>query len=108
MLSLSLASSSLVVLTPVHAPITSPTVRSLRTTSLRLGLFDGLFGETPEQKAAKDAEFKAMQEMMERRRNPEKMAAYNAEVDARRAKASAKDAELKELQKGGGAEALEQ
>lgn len=107
MLSLSLASSSLVVLTPIHAA-TSPTVRSLRTTSPRLGLFDGLFGETPEQKAAKDAEFKAMQEMMERRRNPEKMAAYNAEVDERRAKASAKDAELKELQKGGGAEALEQ
>lgn len=67
-----------------------------------------MFQESEAQKAAKDAEWKAQQEMMERRRNPEKMAAYEAEVAERRAKASAKDAELKELQNSGGADALEQ
>ena len=41
------------------------------------------------------------------RRNPKARAAYEAEVQARRAAASQKDVELQELQKTGGAEALE-
>ena len=42
-----------------------------------------------------------------RRRNPAKKAEYDAAVNTRRAAASNKDAELKELQKGGGKEALD-
>ena len=53
------------------------------------GLFD-MFKETEAQKAAKEAEWKAQQEMVARRRNPEKMAEYNAEVNARRAAATGK------------------
>jgi hypothetical protein len=41
-----------------------------------------------------------------RRRNPAAKAEYEAEVNERRMAASRKDAELKELQKGGGKEAL--
>ena len=74
------------------------------------GLFD-MFSESPEQKAAKEAakeaEFRAQQEMLARRRNPAAMAAYEAEVAERRAAASEKDAELKELQQAGGTEALD-
>ena len=67
--------------------LVTPTVR--RAPSPEAGLFD-MFKETEAQKAAKEAEWRAQQEMMERRRNPEKMAAYNAEVNARRAAASEK------------------
>lgn len=66
------------------------------------GLFDGLFAESPEAKAAKDAAWKEQQEMLERQRNPEKMNEYKAQVNARRAEATAADAELKALQKKGG------
>jgi hypothetical protein len=70
-------------------------------------LFD-MFGESEEQKRAKDEAFKAQQEMLARRRDPEKQAAYFAEVEASRAEASKKDKELKELQKGGTGDALEE
>ena len=70
------ASSSLLV---------APAVR--RAPVAEAGLFD-MFKETEAQKAAKEAEWRAQQEMMERRRNPDKMAAYNAEVNARRAAAA--------------------
>ena len=72
------ASSSLLV---------APTMR--RAPAPEAGLFD-MFQESEAQKAAKEAEWKAQQEMMERRRNPEKMAAYNAEVNSRRAAAASK------------------
>ena len=75
-----------------------------RAPPVRLGLFD-FFTESAEQKAAKEAareaEFKAQQEMLARRRNPELREEYEREVVERRAAASAKDAELKELQKSG-------
>jgi hypothetical protein len=86
----------------------SPKASAQRAPAAVCGLFDGLFGDSPEQKAAKDAEWQAQQEMVRRRRDPEAMAAYEAEVQARRAAASAKDAELVALQKAGGAEALDE
>lgn len=43
-----------------------------------------MFKESDEQKAAKEEAWRAQQEVMERRRNPEKMAEYDAEVKARR------------------------
>jgi len=49
-----------------------------------------MFKESEEQKAAKEAEWKAQQEIINRRRNPEAMAAYEAEVNARRAAAAEK------------------
>ena len=60
-----------------------------RAQSPSLGLFD-MFKESEEQKAAKEAEWKAQQEIINRRRNPEAMAAYEAEVNARRAAAAEK------------------
>ena len=72
----------------------------MRCSSPGMGFFD-LFKESEAAKAAKEAEYRAMQEMLERRRNPAKMAAYEAEVERRREEISAKDAELKELQKTG-------
>ena len=65
------------------------------------GLFD-MFKETPEQKAAKDREWREQQEMLARRRDPKAMEKYLSETEQRRAAASAKDRELKQLQKGDG------
>lgn len=65
------------------------------------GLFDGLFGETEEQKAAKEEAFRAQQEMQQRRRNPEQMEEYFKEVEKTRREATAKDAELIQAQKTG-------
>ena len=73
----------------------------MRCASPGMGFFDNLFKESEAAKAAKEAEYRAMQEMLDRRRNPAKMAAYEAEVERRREEISAKDAELKELQKTG-------
>lgn len=70
-------------------------------------IFD-LFKESEEAKAAKEAQWKAQQDVLERRRNPEKLRQYNAEVDARRANAAQKDADLKKLQKGEDSNALEE
>jgi len=68
------------------------------------GLFDGLLGGDPEAKARREAEkeeqFRAQQEMMARRRDPKKMEAYFQEVEASRRAEMAKDAELRQLQKG--------
>ena len=47
------------------------------------GLFDGLFGETEEQKREKDAQLAAMKEMQELRRNPEK---WEEAINVRRTK----------------------
>jgi len=66
-----------------------------------------MFKESEESKARKEEEFRAQQEMLKRRRNPEAMEAYQAEVDARRAEILQQDAELKELQKTGDIEAWE-
>lgn len=59
-----------------------------------------MFKESEAQKAAKDEAWKAQLEIQERRRNPEKMAEYDKAVNERRAAAMAKDAELKQLQRG--------
>jgi len=80
---------------------------SQRSPPPSLGLFD-MFKESDAQKAAKEAEWRAQQEIMERRRNPEKMAAYEAEVQARRMAVAEDEAELKQLQKEGGAQALKE
>jgi len=68
-----------------------------------------MFKESEESKRAKDAAFKAQQEMLQRRRNPEGMDEYMAEVYQRRAETMAAGSELKELQQrnAGGADALE-
>eukprot|EP00325_Prymnesiales_sp_UTEX-LB-985_P023466 CAMPEP_0174733482 /NCGR_PEP_ID=MMETSP1094-20130205/61396_1 /TAXON_ID=156173 /ORGANISM="Chrysochromulina brevifilum, Strain UTEX LB 985" /LENGTH=178 /DNA_ID=CAMNT_0015936141 /DNA_START=80 /DNA_END=616 /DNA_ORIENTATION=- len=84
---------------------TGVTVR--RSAVPAMGLFD-MFQESEETKARKDAQFREQQEMLARRRNPEAMRAYEAEVEERRAAISSKDAELKELQKTGDIEAWEQ
>ena len=75
-----------------------------RSSRPNLGLFD-FFKESEDQKAAKDAAWKAQQEMLERRRNPELMAEYNREVEERRRAETERDAELKNLQKTGDFEA---
>ena len=48
----------------------------MRCASPGMGFFDNLFKESEAAKAAKEAEYRAMQEMLDRRRNPAKMAAY--------------------------------
>ncbi|KAL1510742.1 hypothetical protein AB1Y20_007029 [Prymnesium parvum] len=89
---------SLLLPTNLHS---SPCRPVQRAPAPLAGLFDFL-KETPEQKAAKDRAFAEQQEMLARRRNPERMAEYMAEVEARRAAGSSTDRELKELQKGDG------
>lgn len=72
------------------------------------GLFDGLFGESEAQKAAKDAAWREQQEILQRRRDPKKMEAYMQDVENRRIETTASNAELRELQKGqDGKDALE-
>ena len=88
------------------SPMVAATPPKVHRPAVSMGLFD-MFQESPEQKAAKEAEWQAQQEMMARRRDPAKMAAYEAEVEARRAAANRKDAELKQLQSGGDADAME-
>ena len=74
----------------------------------RAGLFDGLFGESEADKQRKEEEWRAQQEMLARRRNPEKMAEYNAEVVERRREQQMRKAELKAVQKDtSGADTLE-
>ena len=75
------------------APTCSPRARPVRA-----GLFDGLFGESEAQKAAKDEQWRIMKEMQERRRDPSKQAEYFEEVEARRRAEAASDADLKQLQ----------
>jgi hypothetical protein len=74
----------------------------------RAGLFDGLFGESEADKQRKEEEWRAQQEMLARRRNPQKMAEYMREVDTKRAEAMAADAELRELQQRGGGDKLDE
>ena len=64
---------------------------------LSLGLFD-MFQESEESKRAKDEAFKAQQEMLARRRDPEAMAKYEAEVAERRKEVAEQGSELIELQ----------
>ena len=54
---------------PVPTTATAAQQRALPPVA---GLFDGLFGETEEQKRAKDAQLAAMKEMQELRRDPDK------------------------------------
>jgi len=55
----------------------------VRLSPLRAGLFD-VFKESDEDKARKEKEFQAIKDLAELRRNPAKMAAYEADRDARR------------------------
>ena len=76
--------------------------------AITMGFFDGLFQESEAAKAAKEEEWRAQQEMLARRRNPEKMAEYNAEVVERRREQQMRKAELKAVQKDtSGADTLE-
>ncbi|KAL1499781.1 hypothetical protein AB1Y20_012467 [Prymnesium parvum] len=54
----------------------------------RLGLFDALFGKDEAVEAEKEAQLRAQQEILARRRNPAAGRAYAAELAARRAAAS--------------------
>ena len=90
-------------LLPANLPLRMPR----RATSVQAGLFD-MFGESEEQKRAKDEAFAAQQEMLARRRDPEAMAAYMAEIDASRVEAAMQDKELKDLQKGGDGDTLDE
>eukprot|EP00965_Chrysotila_dentata_P219771 6191342-Pleurochrysis_carterae.AAC.4 len=70
---------------------------SSRAGSIQAGFFD-FFKESEEVKARKDAEFKAQQEYLARRRNPEKMKEYEESVMERRVARFASDYELTQLQ----------
>lgn len=87
---------------PPLTPYRCVKVGNDRTGTPVAGLFD-MFKESDEAKAAKEEAFKAQQEMLARRRNPEAMEQYLSEVDQRRAETSAADAELKALQRGSAA-----
>ena len=80
-----------------------PAALAARSTAPRAevhaGLFD-MFKETEAQKAAKEAEWKAQQEMMKRRGDPNAKAAYFEEVESRRQATAASDAELRSVQGG--------
>lgn len=64
------------------APIAAPSAAS-RTTIPCAGLFD-MFKESPEAKAAKEAEWKAIQEAQRRRLDPSAMDEYKDAVEERR------------------------
>ena len=89
-----------------------PTARSpalakySRVTTPTSGFFD-LFSESEEKKRQKDEAWKAQQEILKRRRDPDSMARYEQDVANRRRAEADSDAELKALQKSGGADALE-
>ena len=68
-----------------------------RHSAVRCGLFD-MFQESEESKRAKDEAFKAQQAMLARRRDPEAMAKYEADVAERRSEIAQKGSELIELQ----------
>lgn len=61
------------LLLPQHPTLRHANLAPPRASAPLAGLFD-MFKETPEQKAAKDRAFKAQQEMLARRRDPELMA----------------------------------
>ena len=88
---------------PLCRSLVLPGVGSVRPVSpranpVRAGLFDGMFGESEAQKAAKEEQWRIMQEMQDRRRDPSKQAEYFEEVDKQRRAAAAVDADLKQLQ----------
>ena len=99
LLTLSAASCSSLVLP--HAVVSRAALPTPRVGDVRAGFFD-MFQESEAQKAVKEAQWREQQEIMARRRNPAAQEAYFKEVEANRAKASAANAELKQLQKGGG------
>ncbi len=76
-----------------------PDAVAARCPRVQSGLFD-LFKESEEQKAAKEAAFREQQEILARRRDPEKWAAYERAVAERRAASIASDAELRAMQSG--------
>merc|ERR1712087_705304 len=93
------------------APPASALVLRRATSGIRCmpqaGLFD-MFKESEAQKAAKEEAWRAQQEVLRRRRNPDAMDEYMTESANRRAEASGSDKELKSLQlKSTGADNLE-
>merc|ERR1712060_1002462 len=86
--------SSFLLLTGALAPPASALVLRRATSGIRCmpqaGLFD-MFKESEAQKAAKEEAWRAQQEVLRRRRNPDAMDEYMTESANRRAEASGSD-----------------